>query len=98
MEEKKHTLDYLNSWTVENFARMKGTDMIEVLFNEKSKCLFFTYGPGKRDCGKVTKAKILKPIISEVKDLETGEEFYLLHNEGEGGATSVMTFDFRKKK
>lgn len=98
MEEKKHTLEYQESWTVENFARKKGTDMIEVLFNEQTKCLFFTYGPGKYDCGKVTKAEIKKPIISKVKDLKTGEEFYLLHNEGEGGATSVMTFDFRKKK
>lgn len=98
MEKKKHTLEYQESWTVENFARMKGTDMIEVLFNEHTKCLFFTYGPGKHDCGKVTKAEIKKPIISKVYDPVEDESFYLLHNEGEGGATSVMTFDFRKKK
>lgn len=96
-EEKKYNLDYLNSWTVENFARLKGTDMIEVLYNQRSKCLFFTYGPGKRDCGKVTKKPITKPVISEVVDTITGEQFYLLHNEGEGGATSVMKFDFSKK-
>lgn len=90
-------LEFINSWTVENFARSKGTDMIEVLFNEKTKCLFFTFGPGKFDCGKVTKAEIKRPIISEVVDTETGEQFYLLHNEGEGGATSVMQFDFSKK-
>ena len=90
-------LEFLNSWTVENFAKKQGTDMIEVLFNNKTNCLFFTYGPGKHDCGKVTKAKITKPIISEVVDTTTGEQFFLLHNEGEGGATSVMKFDFSKK-
>lgn len=90
-------LEFLNSWTVENFAKRQGTDMIEVLLNSKTNCLFFTYGPGKHDCGKVTKAKITKPIISEVVDTVTGEQFFLLHNEGEGGATSVMKFDFSKK-
>ena len=43
-------------------------------------------------CGNIPKypeSPLNNPVVSEVASTETGETFFLLHNEGEGGATKL---------
>jgi hypothetical protein len=98
MEEKN--LEFQESYTVEQFKAMQHLtedQKIQVKKNPKTEKLFFSWGPGKQQTGAVAKAGVpKKPVISKVKGDPTPENtsgvFFLLHEEGEGGAPVIATF------
>ena len=98
MEERN--LEFQESYTVEQFkakVNLKADQPIQVKKNPNTEKLFFTWGPGKQQTGAVAKAGVPKnPIISKVKGDPTPENpsgvFFLLHEEGNGGAPVIATF------
>lgn len=82
-------LTFLETLTVEQFKAEKLVDKIQVKRNPKTNKLFFTYGA---KIGAVAvKGVPTHPMISLVQG-DNGDEFYLLHEEGQGGAPVVATF------
>ena len=81
-------LEFLKTRTVEQFKAEQHVDKILVKKNPKTGKLFFTFGA---EVGAVAVKGIPQhPMISQVKGSEG--EFYLLHEEGNGGAEVVATF------
>ena len=85
-------LKFLNTQSVAQFKADVQTDEIKVLRNEQTGKCFFSYGCGTGAVtSKYPESPLNNPVVSEVASTETGETFYLLHNEGEGGATKLET-------
>lgn len=83
-----NNLIFNESYTVEQFKAKELVSKIEVKRNPNTGKLFFQYGA---KVGAVALAGIpTKPMISKVETSE-GESFYLLHEEGNGGAPVVAT-------
>lgn len=90
MEERN--LEFQQSYTVEQFKAMVNTSELKVKKNQQTDKLFFTWGPGREQTGAVAKAGVpAKPVISRVKGND-GAVFFLLHEEGNGGAPVIATF------
>lgn len=90
-----NTLEFIQSWTVAQFKNLVGADTLTVKQNGDK--FFFTWGPDRSQIGAVSKSGVpTRPIISKVHGDATPEnpsgEFYLLHNEGDGGCPTVATF------
>ena len=84
-------LSFEKSYTVGQFkSEISSGEPIEVLRNEKTGKLFFSYGPGRTGAVASKGIPTRRPIISEVVG-DGGETFYLLHEQGEGGATKLAT-------
>lgn len=82
-------LNFLRTQTIEQFKAEKLVDEIKVRENPHTGKLFFTFGA---ETGAVSLKGIPEhPMISQVSN-EDGETFYLLHEEGNGGAKVVATF------
>lgn len=83
-------LKFLNTQTLAQFKTQMQVDEIKVLRNEHTGKCFFAYGS---ETGAVTSkypdSPLTTPVISEVVSEESGETFFLLHNESEGGATKL---------
>lgn len=86
----------VNSWnglrtlTVEQFKREMGVSEIEVLRNEKTGKIFFSYGGAT---GAVSSKGIpSKPMLSEFPSNTGSGNVWVLHEKGEGGATKITTF------
>lgn len=93
MESNKN-LEFLDTLTVEQFKAEKHVDKISVKKNPKTGKLFFTFGA---KAGAVAAKGIpAHPMVSYVKGESTPENpsgmFYLLHEEGQGGAPVVAEF------
>lgn len=89
MERKP--LEFIHSWTVEQFKKLKDIDALSIRPGKEGK-IFFTYGPNREDTGAVS-AKLVengyqRAIVSLVKG-DNGE-FYMLHQQGEG-APEIMS-------
>lgn len=87
-------LEFLNTYTVEQFKAAMLVSEILVKQNPKNSKLFFTFGA---KVGAVASKGIPNhPMISHVKGEPTPEnptgEFYLLHEEGTGGAPVLAKF------
>ena len=82
-------LTFLKSYTIEQFKAMTNIDTIEVRRNPHTGKLFFTYG---NETGAVSSkgVPVKRPMISAVQGDEG--DFYLLHEQGEGGAPIVASF------
>ena len=89
----ENSLRFVETLTVEQVKNKEGLATISVKQNPKTGKLFMVLG-GKTG-GVSSKIKSLKdinkPMISLVETPE-GEEFYLLHNEGTGGAPTLFSF------
>lgn len=90
----QNNLQFIDTMTVEQFKAEKRVDKIQVKKNPNNGNLFFTFGA---KVGAVAKRGVpTHPMISHVKGAPTPEnptgEFYLLHEEGTGGAPVVATF------
>lgn len=84
-----NTLTFHETFTVEQFKDEMNVSKLEVRQNPHTGKLFFTYG-GK--CGAVSKKGVpTHPMVSRVTGND-GEDFYLLHEEAEGGAPVLATF------
>lgn len=82
-------LNFLKTYTIEQFKAMHNVNSIEVRRNPHTNKLFFSYGS---ETGAVSSkgVPVKKPMISAVQG-DAGD-FYLLHEQGEGGAPVVATF------
>lgn len=84
-----NNLKFIDTMTVEQFKDRQLVKEIRVRKNPHTGKLFFTYGS---KIGAVSTNGIpAHPMISLVEDNE-GEQFYLLHEEGRGGAPVLATF------
>ncbi len=82
-------LKFRKTLTVEQFKAAQHVDKIQVKQNPNTNKLFFTFGA-------MTGAVAVKgipehPMISEVETPD-GSVFFLLHEEGTGGAPVLATF------
>ena len=88
-------LTFNESYTVEQFkakVNLKPDQPIQVKKNPNTDKLFFTWGPGRNQIGAVASAGVpKKPVISNVTGND-GVTFFLLHEEGNGGAPVIATF------
>lgn len=86
MDERN--LEFIDTMTVEQFKAEKKVSKIEVKRNPKTNKLFFSYGA--KTGAVAVKGIPVHPMISLVEG-DTGQ-FYLLHEEGTGGAPVLATF------
>jgi len=84
-------LVFTTTWSVQEFKANQGITQIEIKRNEKTGKLFFDYKFGSGACSKRAETgEMDNPVISEVVSATTGEQFYLLHQKGEGGGATVL--------
>lgn len=84
-----NNLIFNNTLTVEQFKAQMNVASINVKKNPKTSKLFFTYGA---QTGAVsTKGIPTHPMLSNVTTPD-GENFWLLHEEGQGGAPTIASF------
>lgn len=82
-------LHFIETLTVEQFKKAQGVDSIKVRQNPYTSKLFFTFGA---QTGAVSAKGIpTNPMISKVEG-EDGICFFLLHEEGQGGAPVLAEF------
>lgn len=85
----ENNLIFNETLTVEQFKAKEHVNRIDVKRSPKSGKLFFTFGA---KTGAVASAGIPQnPMISNVTG-NNGETFYLLHEEGQGGAPVLASF------
>ena len=82
-------LIFRGTQTVEQFKKSQMVDKIQVKKNPKTNKLFFTFGA--KTGAVAVKGIPTHPMISEV-EAPDGSTFFLLHEEGTGGAPVLATF------
>ena len=82
-------LIFRDTQTVEQFKKSQMVDKIQVKKNPKTNKLFFTFGA--KTGAVAVKGIPTHPMISEV-EAPDGSTFFLLHEEGTGGAPVLATF------
>ena len=82
-------LHFIETLTVEQFKSRMMVDKIQVKKNPKTNKLFFTFGA--KTGAVAVKGIPAHPMVSEV-EAPDGSSFYLLHEEGTGGAPVLATF------
>lgn len=82
-------LHFIETMTVEQFKSRVMVDKIQVKQNPKTNKLFFTFG--SKTGAVAVKGIPAHPMVSEV-EAPDGSSFYLLHEEGTGGAPVLATF------
>jgi hypothetical protein len=83
-----NNLKFIDTLTVEQFKSKQQVSKIQVKKNPNTGKLFFTYGA--KTGAVAAKGVPTHPMISLVQGDE--DEFYLLHEEGQGGAPVVAEF------
>lgn len=85
-------LKFIETMSVAEFKVKKGVEKIEVKQNPQTGKCFFVFG---FETGAVSekflKGDITKPVISQVCSPDTGDMFYMLHQQGDGGAPKLAT-------
>ena len=82
-------LHFIETMTVEQFKSRMMVDKLQVKQNPKTNKLFFTFG--SKTGAVAVKGIPAHPMVSEV-EAPDGSSFYLLHEEGTGGAPTLATF------
>ena len=82
-------LHFIETLTVEQFKSRMMVDKLQVKQNPKTNKLFFTFG--SKTGAVAVKGIPAHPMVSEV-EAPDGSSFYLLHEEGTGGAPTLATF------
>ena len=82
-------LIFRGTMTVEQFKAAQRVDKIQVKQNPKTNKLFFTFG--SKTGAVAVKGIPAHPMVSEVETPD-GDVFFLLHEEGTGGAPVLATF------
>ena len=82
-------LTFNETLTVEQFKSEMNVSRIEVKRNPHTGKLFFTYG--SKTGAVAVKGIPSNPMLSNVTTPE-GDSFWLLHEEGQGGAPTLATF------
>ena len=84
-------LVFTETMSVPAFKSKQGVLDIEVKKNEKTGKWFFDYKYGSGACSHRAEAGTMDdPVISLVISSTTGEQFYMLHQRGEGGGATTM--------
>lgn len=84
-------LAFLKTWTVPQFKSNNGVESIDIKRNEKTGKCFFVFGVETGACSKkVETGELTMPVISQVCVAATGEMFYMLHQQGEGGGATTL--------
>ena len=83
------SLHFIETFTVEQFKAAQRVDKLQVKQNPKTNKLFFTFG--SKTGAVAVKGIPAHPMVSEV-EAPDGSTFYLLHEEGTGGAPTLATF------
>ena len=89
------SLKFIETMSVADFKAKMGVEKIDVKQMKQNlntgKC-FFVYGCETGAVSeKFLKGDITKPVISQVCSPETGDIFYMLHQQGDGGAPTLAT-------
>lgn len=84
-----NNLTFNETLTVEQFKAQMHVNKLEVRKNPKNNKLFFTYGA--KTGAVATKGIPSHPMLSNVTTPE-GDSFWLLHEEGQGGAPTLASF------
>ena len=84
-----NNLTFNESLTVEQFKEQMNVPIIKVKRNPKTGKLFFTYG--SKTGAVAVKGIPTHPMLSNVTGSD-GNSFWLLHEEGQGGAPVLATF------
>lgn len=88
----ERNLKFLKTMSVAEFKAKHQVEKIEVKKNEHTGKCFFVYGFETGACSKKAESgELTTPVISEVCSAETGYMFFLLHQQGEGGAITLAT-------
>ena len=82
-------LHFIETLTVEQFKSRMMVEKIQVKKNPKTNKLFFTFGA--KTGAVAVKGIPAHPMVSEV-EAPDGSTFFLLHEEGTGGAPTLATF------
>lgn len=82
-------LTFNDTLTVEQFKAQMHVDHIDVKQNPKTGKLFFTFGA--KTGAVAVKGIPAKPMLSNVTG-DDGSSFWLLHEEGQGGAPVLASF------
>ena len=82
-------LKFRETMTVEQFKVAQRVDKLQVKQNPKTNKLFFTFG--SKTGAVAVKGIPAHPMVSEV-EAPDGSTFFLLHEEGTGGAPTLATF------
>ena len=82
-------LTFNETLTVEQFKDAMKVSRLEVKQNPKTNKLFFTYGA--KTGAVAVKGIPQRPMVSNVTGSD-GQSFWLLHEEGQGGAPVLATF------
>ena len=82
-------LSFNETLTVEQFKSQMNVSRIDVKRNPHTGKLFFTYG--SKTGAVAVKGIPSNPMLSNVTTPE-GDSFWLLHEEGQGGAPTLATF------
>lgn len=82
-------LSFNETLTVEQFKSQMNVSRIDVKKNPHTGKLFFTYG--SKTGAVAVKGIPSNPMLSNVTTPE-GDSFWLLHEEGQGGAPTLATF------
>ena len=81
-------LKFIETMSVADFKTKMGVERIDVKQNPNTgKCFCETGAVSER----FLKGNITKPVISQVCSPETGDMFYMLHQQGDGGAPTLAT-------
>lgn len=84
-----NNLTFNETLTVEQFKAQMHVNKLEVRKNPETNKLFFTYGA--KTGAVATKGIPSHPMLSNVTTPE-GDSFWLLHEEGQGGAPVLASF------
>lgn len=84
-----NNLKFNETLTVEQFKAQMNVTRLEVKQNPHTGKLFFTFG--SKTGAVASKGIPSKPMISNVTG-DDGESFWMLHEEGTGGAPTLATF------
>ena len=84
-----NNLSFNDTLTVEQFKAQMNVSRIDVKRNPKTNKLFFTYG--SKTGAVAIKGIPQHPMLSNVTDPD-GSNFWLLHEEGQGGAPTLASF------
>ena len=82
-------LIFRETLTIEQFKAAQHVDKIQVKQNRKTNKLFFTFGA--KTGAVAVKGIPVHPMVSNVETPD-GSSFWLLHEEGRGGAPVLVTF------
>jgi len=89
---EKEKLKFVQTWTVAQFKENNGVNQIEIKKNGQTGKNFFVFGfETGAVSSKFDEGKLDNPVISQVCSPATGDMFYLLHNQGEGGVATIAT-------